>query len=189
MKTPILESYWVEENRFLAGEYPGDYNPEGTRRRIDNFLEAGVNTFIDLTHSYERPPYDDILKEQARIYETDWAYHRFSIRDHSIPLRETMVNILNAIDAAIEKKNGVYVHCWGGIGRTGIAVGCWLVRHGMTNEEALARVNQLYRTRPGNLYYPRSPETDEQIQFVLDWRETPVTTHQNQHGKSDGDEA
>ena len=32
----------------------------------------------------------------------------------------------------------VYVHCWGGIGRTGTVVGCWLVRHGMTGDEALA---------------------------------------------------
>lgn len=26
----------------------------------------------------------------------------------------------------------VYVHCYGGIGRTGTVVGCWLVRHGLS---------------------------------------------------------
>ena len=37
-KLPIIESYWVEENRFLAGEYPGSYDPTAMRRRIDSFL-------------------------------------------------------------------------------------------------------------------------------------------------------
>ena len=31
----------------------------------------------------------------------------------------------------------MYLHCWGGVGRTGTVVGCWLVRHGRTGDEAL----------------------------------------------------
>ena len=61
-KLPIVESYWVEENRFLAGEYPGEYNPEITRRRLDAFLETGITTFIDLTQPHELPPYEIHLK-------------------------------------------------------------------------------------------------------------------------------
>ena len=100
-KLPIIESYWVEENRFLAGEYPGGYDHETTRRRMDAFLEAGVNTFIDLTQSHELVPYEGILKEQAKIYGVNASYHRFPIRDHTIPSAETMTAILNAIDEAI----------------------------------------------------------------------------------------
>ena len=48
-KRPISESYWVEPGRLLAGEYPGDYDEERTRKRIDALIEAGFNTFIDLT--------------------------------------------------------------------------------------------------------------------------------------------
>ena len=170
-KLPIIESYWVEENRFLAGEHPGSHNPEIARRRMDVFLEAGVNTFIDLTQAHELPPYESILKEQAKIYEVSTAYHRFAIRDHTVPAAESMTAILNTIDKAINNGGCVYVHCWGGVGRTGMVVGCYLVRHGSTNEQALAQVNKLYKTRPSNPYFSHSPENQEQIEFVLNWRE------------------
>lgn len=172
-KLPIIESYWVEENRFLAGEYPGSYSPETTRHRMDTFLEAGVNTFIDLTQPHELVPYESILKEQAQIYEVNAAYHRFVIPDHSTPSAERMTTILNTMDEAINNGGCVYVHCWGGVGRTGMVVGCYLVRHGSTNEQALAQVNKLYKTRPNNPYFSHSPENNEQIEFVLNWWDEP----------------
>ncbi len=168
---PIEQSYWVEEDRFLAGEYPGSFDLETARRHMDAFLEAGINTFIDLTQSHELVSYESVLKEQARAYDLDAFYHRFAIRDHSVPSRETMIAILDTIDEALNSGRNVYVHCWGGVGRTGITVGCYLVRHGATNEQALATVNNLYRTRTNTFYYPTSPETQEQIEFVRNWSE------------------
>jgi protein-tyrosine phosphatase len=168
---PIEQSYWVEENRFLAGEYPGSFDLETARRHMDAFLEVGINTFIDLTQSHELVSYDATLKEQAEAHSGDVFYHRFAIRDHSVPSRETMVSILDTIDDALNSERNVYVHCWGGVGRTGIVVGCYLVRHGATNEQALIKVNSLYRTRTDTFYYPTSPETQEQIEFVRTWSE------------------
>ena len=168
---PIIESYWVEENRFLAGEHPASYDLETTRRRMDAFLEAGIHTFIDLTQSHELIPYKAIMKEQARIYEVDAVYHRFGIRDHDVPSHETMVAILDTIDDALNAGRNVYVHCWGGVGRTGIVVGCHFTRHGNSNEQSIVQVNKLYKTRPNNPYFPHSPESIEQIEFVLNWRE------------------
>lgn len=185
-KLPIVESYWVQENRFLAGEYPGNYNPELTRRRMDAFLEAGINTFIDFTQPNEHVPYESILKEQARAYDVDARYHRFAIEDHHVSSQETMIRILDTIDEALASERNVYIHCWGGIGRTGITVGCHLVRHGMSNEKALELVNKLYRTRPHNPSYPRSPETERQIDFVRNWREVPGTSHKSRQNFCEG---
>jgi hypothetical protein len=168
---PLSESYWVEENRFLAGEYPGGYDPEITRRQIRAFLDAGINTFIDLTYPSELVPYQSILRAQGDDYGINTKYYRFAIRDHSVPSVELMINILDTIDQALMAGDKVYVHCWGGVGRTGMSVGCYLVRHGSTNEDALLRVNQLYKTRPSNFHYPNSPETEEQKDFVRNWRE------------------
>lgn len=182
---PIPESYWVEENRFLAGEFPGSYNPETTRRRMNAFLEAGIYTFIDLTQPHELVPYELILKEQARLYDINATCHRFAIRDHGIPSRETMAAILNIIDEAIEKGSGVYAHCWGGVGRTGIVVGCYLVRHGLTPQQALERVQTLFKTRPQN-YYATSPETLEQFEFVRSWREVPNSGHRSKQNFCEG---
>ena len=65
-KRPIAESYWVEAGRFLAGEYPGHFDPEQARRRLEALIEAGFDTFIDLTRQGEVYPYSKILGEQAR---------------------------------------------------------------------------------------------------------------------------
>lgn len=172
-KRPIPESYWVEPGRLLAGEYPGSHDPELMRRRLDAFLETGINTFIDLTQPHEHVPYEAVLKEQARIYRVHATYHRFGIPDRRVPARETMSAILDATDRALSSGGRVYLHCWGGVGRTGMAVGCYLVRHGLEPREALARVNELFRTRPPNPYFHTSPETLEQMEFILNWRENP----------------
>jgi protein-tyrosine phosphatase len=82
-----------------------------------------------------------------------------------------MKNILNTIDHALDSGNRVYVHCWGGVGRTGVTVGCYLIRHGSNNEQALIKVNRLYKTRPNSFHFQTSPETQEQIEFVRSWRE------------------
>ena len=170
-KLPISDSYWVEEDRLLAGQYPGNQDLETARGRVDLFLKAGVNAFIDLTESHELVPYVGILYAQAKIYGVQVSYERISIRDYSISSSETMTKILNTIDKAINNGNCVYVHCWGGIGRTGTVVGCYLVRHGMPNEQAIKTVDQLYKTHPINIYHPQSPETDEQIEFIRNWWE------------------
>lgn len=170
-KLPIPESYWVEENRLLAGEYPGSRDPEIARRRITAFLEAGIDTFINLTEKDELPPYEEILEQEAKMYGVDVSHQRIPIRDFRVPSSETMSAILATIDKALSEGHCVYVHCWGGVGRTGMVVGCYLVRRGMSNEQALEEVNRLFKTRPRNSYQTRSPETDAQVEFVRNWWE------------------
>jgi len=75
-----------------------------------------------------------------------------------------MVRILDAIDTALTGEQVVYVHCMGGIGRTGTVIGCYLVRHGQTGAEALQTIARLR----GGL--AESPETEEQRRMVRTWR-------------------
>jgi protein tyrosine/serine phosphatase len=168
---PIPESYWVLPGRFLAGEYPGGFGAERVRRRVDAFLKAGINTFIDLTGPDELPSYLPILTEKAEAHKQQVETINLPIRDFGLPTRAEMVIILDTIDAALAKGRNVYLHCWGGIGRTGTTVGCYLVRHGLTGEQALARIAEWWQVDPRRTYYPRSPETDEQVKFVREWHE------------------
>jgi hypothetical protein len=170
-KLPIPESYWVLPKRFLAGEYPGGFNRERVRQRMDAFLEAGINTFINLTGPDELPPYLPVLLEEAEVYSQQVDTINLPIRDFGLPTRAEMVIILNTIDAALAQDRNIYLHCWGGIGRTGTTVGCYLVRHGLTGEQALARIAKWWQDDPRRTYYPRSPETDEQVKFVREWHE------------------
>jgi hypothetical protein len=166
---PIPESYWVEENCFLAGEYPAHFNVEQTRKRIDALLEAGFNTFIDLTKPNELSPYLAILREESQIYDVDIQYHRFGIGDFGLPAPTLMKSILDQIDASLQTGRKVYLHCWGGIGRTGTTVGCYLVRRGYKGEEALRQLATWWREVPKSSIHPRTPETEQQAAFIRNW--------------------
>jgi protein-tyrosine phosphatase len=168
---PIPESYWVEPDRLLAGEYPGRYEVELTRKRIDSLLEAGFTTFIDLTRPDETIAYREVLLEEADVYDMKVQHLRFPIGDFGLPTPEGMKSILDTIDAELNVGKKIYLHCWGGIGRTGTTVGCYLVRRGKTGEEALSQLADWWQAVPKSQYHQRSPETHEQLEFVRNWKE------------------
>jgi protein-tyrosine phosphatase len=97
-----------------------------------------------------------------------------------------MTALLDAIDDALEAGRNIYVHCWGGIGRTGTTVGCYLVRRGWANDAALAQVGEWFRTMPKHVFFPSSPETDVQIHFVRNWREIRVSSHEMKQDRTEG---
>lgn len=172
---PIAESYWVQPGRFLAGEYPGHFDSERARRRLDAFLEAGFDTFIDLTRQGEMNPYAKILSEQGQAYGVHTQYFRFPIGDYGLPSPALMKAILDQVDESLGAGRKIYLHCWGGIGRTGTSVGCYLVRHGLNGEQSLRQLAEWWQEVPKSRIHPSSPETREQVNFVLDWArfETP----------------
>ena len=170
---PFPDSYWVLPGRFLAGAYPlsrpGD--EYSTHLRLGKLVEMGFNTFIDLTRPGELSPYLFLLNEEAARYGKEIGYQNYPIQDKGLPTVEEMVQILDALEAALAEGRKVYLHCLGGIGRTGTTVGCWLVRHGLTGEAALARLNELYRASEQSRFFTRAPEMEGQILFILDWKE------------------
>ena len=169
LERPISESYWVEPGRLLAGEYPGRYTSESTRQRIDALLEAGFDTIIDLTRPNETVPYFRILLDESKVYDAHVERHNFPIGDFGLPTPEVMMSILDTIDTALQNGKKIYLHCWGGIGRTGTTVGCYLVRRGRSGEEALRQLAEWWRTVPKSQIHLHSPETFEQVQFVRNW--------------------
>lgn len=169
LKRPISESYWVEPGIFLAGEYPGKFNIEETRQRVDALLEAGFTTFIDLTKPNETVPYIRTLLEQAKYYDIEVQHHSYPIGDFGLPTPDKMRKILNTLDKALQAHQKIYLHCWGGIGRTGTAVGCYLVRRGKTGEEALQQLAKWWKTVPKSQIHVHSPETRAQADFILNW--------------------
>ena len=168
---PIPESYWVVPGHLLAGEYPVQYDQELTRKRIDALIEAGFNMFIDLTKLNETLPYLRTLLEEAKVYKVEVTHQRFPIGDFGLPAPEQMNSILDTIDKGLQAGHKIYLHCWGGIGRTGTTVGCYLVRQGMASADALDQLSAWWRGVPKSRYHPHSPETSEQMNFIRNWAE------------------
>ncbi|HEY3310080.1 MAG TPA: hypothetical protein VGK00_00440 [Anaerolineales bacterium] len=172
---PISESYWVVPGRLLAGEYPAKpYAPENARRRLDAFLEAGFDIFVNLTRPDELPDYAPLLMEQAGYYNMTPKCLRFPVGDFGLPTPVQMTAVLDALDAVLEQGSRVYIHCHGGIGRTGTVVGCFLVRHGLTGEQALQQLSRWWKSVPKSAVHPHSPETNSQAEFIRTWPERRV---------------
>ena len=169
---PIPNSYWVIRGRFAAGEYPGAVDSGAAASKVRAVLDAGIDYFLDLTEQGELLPYRFIVDEEARRLGRNVEWVRHPIADVSVPNSPgEMAGILDAIDFALAQGRNVYLHCWGGVGRTGTVVGCWLVRHGRTGDGALAELGELWRGVEKIRYRPVSPETREQREYVRQWAE------------------
>jgi protein-tyrosine phosphatase len=164
---PHPNTYWVVPGKLLAGEYPGAIDSEEARRRLRSFLQVGVRHFIDLTEVGELEPYAELLTEEAGSGTT---YQRIPIRDESVPEEpKTMAEIIAAIHRGMAGSGVTYVHCWGGVGRTGLAVACWLQERGQTPDEALTELADKWRSCAKSKWRPNSPETAEQVRWVKKW--------------------
>jgi hypothetical protein len=158
---PHSDCYWVWPGRFLAGAYPAVH--------VDALLAAGIDCFIDLTQA-QRPvaPYAAALPAHVR-------WRAFAITDYAVPGRTRMRDIVAAIDHELALGRRLYLHCHAGVGRTGTAVGCWLVARGVEGAAALQLIAHKRAHLPGLAFAPHSPETAAQRAFVRRWRDAKAT--------------
>ncbi len=167
---PIDHCYWVVPGKLLAGDYPRTLDEESSREKLAQLTDAGVTAFIDLTEPNEPTANREPMKPYACLLGDGISHDRFAIRDQCTPDSQSWTKqILDAIDNYMAAGETVYVHCWGGVGRTGTIIGCWLARHGESGDAALKELAKLWKKNPKSKWRA-SPETLEQVQYVRDWK-------------------
>ncbi len=160
----FLHGWWIEPGVVLAGEYPGARLPEVAASRVNLLVDHGIRTFVDLTTPEDR------LEPYAEHVERAAARRGLDLRrvEHPIPDMDVIdVDGYDPILATIRNargRGGVYVHCWGGIGRTSTVVGCLLVESGLDADEALADIDRR-RSVTRKAHRP-APQTPAQIDII-----------------------
>lgn len=167
---PIHNSYWIIPRRFRAGEYPGSLREDEARGKLQWLIDQGIDVLIDLTENGESDfkYYANLLPDIKNFNGKPVTYTQKSIKDFTTCTNDLMVEILNIIDMSLFEGRNIYLHCYGGTGRTGMVVGCYMVRHGIRGDEALEMIQELRKGIAA--VNRRSPETEGQRRMVLEWK-------------------
>ena len=161
----LVHGWWILPGRFLATEYPGAKDRDKALHKLQVLLDAGVNSFVDLTEPGERTwdgspmvPYDGLLGSDAH-------YKRFPIADTSTITDAGYDRILAYINAELDAGRTVLLACWGGKGRTGTVVGSWLIdTEGLGYPEVIDRMQEL-RAGTRKAHHP-VPDNQEQHEVL-----------------------
>ena len=167
---PLYQCYYLGDNIF-AGEYPGDKDPDYARYKIRQMLRFGVRHFFDLTEEGELAPYSHFLPEYA-------TYHRMPIKDCSVPTLPPggfAHFICNMLDHARKGDGYVYLHCWGGVGRTGVAAACCIAGRDLTKsfEDVVYELQTRFKEMPKSSKRI-TPENHAQLEYIRQYVEGKI---------------
>ncbi len=158
---PTLHSFKVTDNIY-AGEYPRDRDEDRSVNKMRQFERFGISHFIDLTERGELASYKEFLGGNI-------SHTRFPIPDVSVPESTDKVRkLLREMEQILKDDPDakIYIHCWGGVGRTGTIVGCLLAHQmGYDYDQTMAELRRLFKDCPKSAYR-RIPETEEQCRFI-----------------------
>lgn len=159
--------YFTGVPSVFAGEHPSIKKSEtATRERVEALCNNGFTDFVDLTECDELPPYSKWLSKGCNIID-------FPIKNQSFPQDiKSTYNLIQSIAGISDANDGrkVYIHCYGGAGRTGTIVACLLSYHfhDYDYDSVMKRFQTAYKEYPKSSYLS-APETTEQENFIAEF--------------------
>merc|ERR1712158_114642 len=118
---PAEGTHWVIPERLAAGKSAGDLPSSSLKALVD----AGVDTFVNLQKSYREydcSDYRETLKILARkpsFPPHPISFLHFPIPDLDVVKDQVMLALIDQLTDLLKKGRCLYVHCYGGHGRTG----------------------------------------------------------------------
>lgn len=162
---------WRVDDELLAGEFPATKDdPVRSDEKLQVLIDAGIRTFIDLTDAdttdNHLTPYEPRLTKASEMRRIDLRRINLPIPDGGVAEGQRYDEIVATIDEH-RARGGVYVHCWGGVGRTGTVIGCVLAAAGHDHGLIEQRLDEL---RAGtSKAHRRCPENDAQLDVIRRW--------------------
>ena len=149
-----LDGPWRGKLAMAARPRGGDW----LRDDMASWKQAGVDTVLSLLTPDEERDLD--LRDEAREAKIQgMEFGSFPIADRQIPRSEAKwAEVLEKVTRALSEGKNVVVHCRQGIGRSGLAAACLLVRNGMSPGAAVESVSAAR-----GLSVPETPEQRDWI--------------------------
>lgn len=213
---PTEESNWVIPGRLMVGAYPGEALDDMEHMRtLRSLLALGIATFVCLQEEYVhraniseedwkrgrfcRPYIFDALAlcKEERFAGQNSQYPRpeeltllhVPIRDFDCSNDEVVIQLARVLIWRLKRGEKIYVHCWGGHGRTGTITAVILgLLYDLTATDALRRTQFYHDLRVNNLHVgsPQTPEQCLQVVRVLDTMRQPDSCVPKEHAEDLG---
>src|SRR5438105_7412953 len=141
---PTSTSNWLTEN-ILVGAYPGSNDEIEHKMLINNILGSSINIFISLQEVEESKRFRDYKTE---IKSDNIKFINYPIVDRgTIPVEQIQI-IVKDIDTLSNNGNIIYLHCYGGHGRSGLIATSYLMyKYGIDWKQAVNRWYQSHDSR------------------------------------------
>lgn len=184
MRGPTLASNWVIPGIVMAGAYPGLLEDQRNDQQLKCILNKGIDTFVCLQSEVD----DEIPEEEWRagnglrpyfvdakkLSKKDLIWRHLPIIDGGAADDDVMEALVCDLIDDVKAGRVLYVHCWGGHGRTGIVVCLVLaVLYGISAAEAFKRVQACHDTRiePQGVKSPTTVVQRSQVKrLLLKWK-------------------
>jgi len=195
---PSDESNWVLPGVFLVGAFPGCPDDDENWELITSILSLGVTTFVCLQDEYSddapeedwryerngaiRPYFRDVREivkqvEEApddfpsiNITSSDLHFIHFPIIDCDIGEDDAVYGLAVNLVLRLARKEVLYLHCWGGHGRTGSLVCIMLhLMYGLSAKDAMERCQFVHDLRrvPMEVASPQKPSQRNQVRRIV----------------------
>jgi hypothetical protein len=142
----------------MCGQYPGAFEDQRNDRLLKKLLSKGIDTFVCLQAEMDddipedvwrsgiglRPYFEDAQKLSKRLLK--WAH--LPIVDGGVAPDDVTVEFAEYLAADLMAGRVLYIHCWGGHGRTGVFLALLLsYLYRISASEALKRVQAYHDCR------------------------------------------
>ena len=189
---PIPESNIVIPGKLIVGAYPGDDNNVLNTHNLIKILNCNVTTFVCLQKEYDpnipdfrwrcklglRPYFKDVenlikIKSEYKELKTDITSVSFihkPIADCCIIDDTETINLARKLVQLICNGEVLYIHCWGGHGRTGVIVCLMLhLMYNLTADEAMRRCQIVHDMRRDKVIVssPQTATQKEQVRRII----------------------
>mmetsp|Transcript_36578 Transcript_36578/g.37247 ORF Transcript_36578/g.37247 Transcript_36578/m.37247 type:complete len:562 (+) Transcript_36578:421-2106(+) len=195
---PTPESNWVIPGKILVGAYPASVDDQETFELLTSIMLLGITKFVCLQQEYRtrgvteqmwrsgqalRPYFEDvrtIAREKDAFpmipgikdlsSESSYKFVHFPIRDCSVTDDDRVQALCVDLVRAVANGETLYVHCWGGHGRTGTVICIMLhLMYGLSAEESMSRCQLVHDLRqcPVVVGSPQTQTQRDQVTRVI----------------------